>query len=127
MFVVDFQGDSLKQFKQGLHCQINVMNHTMDPYKMRSIVVMNLFYNITIGALKYIKHIKHYLAPKHMNLWAIWSFHKSPPIIKAFIITLVKLSLLNPLIIWSKEMELESLLKFALHNNGYATKIGYPL
>jgi p-aminobenzoyl-glutamate transporter AbgT len=78
----------------------------MDPYKMRSIVVMNLFYNITIGALKYIKHIKHHLAPKHMNLWANWYFHKSPPIIKAFIITFVTLSLFNPLIIWSKEMRI---------------------
>jgi len=34
--------------------------------------------------------------PKHVNLWAIWFFHKSPSIIKTFIIALVKLSPFDP-------------------------------
>jgi len=73
----------------------------MDPYKMRSIIVFDLFCNTIIVAMKYIDTI----CLETYSFWAFWSFSKQPPIIKGSIITLVRLSFLDPSTTLSKEMK----------------------
>lgn len=48
-----FKLHHMRQIQQGLHYQVGAMGHTMDiPHQMRSIIVMDLFYDTSIGALK---------------------------------------------------------------------------
>ncbi len=49
--------DEFAQSQQGLHYQISPMGHIMDPYKMRIIIVTNLFCDTIFVALKYINII----------------------------------------------------------------------
>lgn len=59
------------------------MGHTMDPYRVWSIVILDLFCNTQLGALNTFTP----LAPKLMSLLAIYFLGKLLSIIKTFIIT----------------------------------------
>jgi hypothetical protein len=59
-----------------------------------------------------------------VNLWAIWFFHKSPPIIKTFIIALVKLSLFDPSTTKFEEMHytiMDKQRKLVIHYENFIT------
>jgi hypothetical protein len=81
------------------------MGHAMDPLRIRSITIMDIFCDINPCPLKNINTIY----PKIDKLWAIWFRGKPPPIISASIITLVRLSFPELATIISKDIRMRIL------------------